>query len=259
MGIYNSSTTRVQPVFDRLVDSDPTGRSWLMRLLQLGSRAGEIALPQDVGELESGHPRWWGQHERRLRPPARLLEWLVQNVSEDAVIRSKDTGPKREKRLLLAQHDPLTISDALSGIRQARERRAWYLLEGESCPDAFIQTANTLLVIEGKRTESSCTSKTTWMACRSQLIRHMDAAFEMHDGRRVLGLLIVEGPDSSDGLTPSPFWLREANDQISRETLTASLPHRTPEERHALASGMLGATTWQRVCQEFEIPWPPAP
>jgi hypothetical protein len=259
MGQYNSSLTRVQPVFDWLVDSDPTGRSWLLRLLQLGSRASEIALPQNVGDLEAGHPRWWGKHERRLRPPARLLEWLVQNVTEDAVEGSKDAGTVRAKRLLLARHDPATISAALIGIREGSDQRAWYILEGESCPDACIQTAHTLLVVEGKRTEWSCTSKTTWMACRSQLLRHTDAAFEVRDGRLVLGLLIVEGTDGPDGLALSDFWLNEANEQISKEMLSASLPHRTPEERRVLASGMLGGTTWQRVCWEFAIPWPPAP
>ena len=259
MGQFNSSLTRVQPVFDWLVDSDPTGRSWLLRLLQLGSRASAITLPDEIGELEAGHPRWWGQHERRLPPPAHLLEWLVHNVTEDAVERSKVGGTVREKRLLLARHDPATITAALFGIRQGNSSRAWYVLEGESYPDACVQTSHILLLVEGKRTERSCTSKTTWMARRSQLVRHMDAAFEVRDDRRVLGLLIVEGTDGPDGLTLPPFWRSEADEQVSKEMLTASLPHRTPEERRILASGMLGGTTWQRVCREFGMPWPPAP
>ena len=32
MGKYDSSKTRVVPVFDRLVEKDPTGAAWLPRL-----------------------------------------------------------------------------------------------------------------------------------------------------------------------------------------------------------------------------------
>jgi hypothetical protein len=41
-GEFNSSVTRVWPVFDWLFRSDPTGRAWLTKLLHLGSRAQEV-------------------------------------------------------------------------------------------------------------------------------------------------------------------------------------------------------------------------
>jgi hypothetical protein len=42
MGEYNSSVTRVWPVFDSLFGRDPTGTTWLPMLLKLGSRAGKV-------------------------------------------------------------------------------------------------------------------------------------------------------------------------------------------------------------------------
>jgi len=39
MGTYDSSRTRVAPVFDALMDRDPTGQTWLLPLLELGSRS----------------------------------------------------------------------------------------------------------------------------------------------------------------------------------------------------------------------------
>jgi hypothetical protein len=36
--------------------------------------------------------------------------------------------------------------------------------------------------------------------------------------------------------------------------LRASLPHRTADERSQIASALLGVTTWQAVCDEFQIP-----
>ena len=48
-----------------------------------------------------------------------------------------------------------------------------------------------------------------------------------------------------------------AKEQVSPVLLEKSLPHRTDGERADIAQGFLGVTTWQRVCREFGLPWPP--
>lgn len=257
MGKFNSSTTRVLPVFDALLRRDPTGATWLKGLLDLGSLASEVPLPKDPGQLLPGHARWWGKNERRLKPPSALLEWLVQNV-QAAAIPLSDQSETARKRRLLAEGDEGTLQDALRGIRSGKTRRMWYALEGESAPDAFLETDRIVLVVEGKRTEASCTTRTTWMAERSQLLRHMDAAVEISGDRRVLGLLLVKG-DQDDPMNPSPYWRDQTSQQISEGLVKSSLPHRTGTERDQIVSGVLGVATWQRVCRVFDIPWPPAP
>jgi hypothetical protein len=114
-----------------------------------------------------------------------------------------------------------------------------------------------LVVIEGKRTERKATAVTTWMRSRSQMLRHMDAAWDISGGKRVLGLMIVEGQGGADATTPNGHWLTQANDQLLAETLADSLPHRDPVERHQISDGFLGVTTWQRVCAAFGLSWPP--
>ena len=52
-------------------------------------------------------------------------------------------------------------------------------------------------------------------------------------------------------------WSSASDEQLRPELLVPSLPHRTAEERDIIAGGILGADTWQRVCQEFSIEWPP--
>jgi hypothetical protein len=258
MGIYNSSTTRVVPVFDRLFDLDPSGRAWLSKLLGLGSHSGEKGLPEDPGLLRPDHPRWWGKNERRLAPPRALLRWLVENISLRAVEASGDRDDVLAKRRLVAQRDPWTIADALALIDGPGDGRRWYRLEGESFPDACLETDRLLVVVEGKRTERSCTSKTKWMGRRSQLLRHMDAALEVAGGRRVVGLLLVEGDeDKLGGFYPSPYWLSQSEAQTASGMLRDSLPHRTPTERVLLAEGLIGVATWQQVCSTFDLPWPP--
>ena len=72
MGKYNSSMTRVRPVFNALYDRDPTGRSWLPFLLALGSRSSGTF--PDLGDL-IGPPKY----EFEADPDPRYLLWLVSN------------------------------------------------------------------------------------------------------------------------------------------------------------------------------------
>jgi hypothetical protein len=135
--------------------------------------------------------------------------------------------------------------------------RAWYILEGPSCPDVFLQTSSTIIVIEGKRTETKPTQMTTWMPMRDQLLRHIDCAWEIRDTRRVLGFMIVEG-DSGACDVPQRWmdWVEDVVDKSrERDVLNDSLPHRNESERADIAKAVLGVTTWQQLCAEFNIEW----
>ena len=89
------------------------------------------------------------------------------------------------------------------------------------------------------------------------MVRHMDCAFEVACGKPVYGFYIVEGVRDDDpaALDPASVWLEAARSTLSDEVLQASLPHRTGAEQNAIASGFLGVTTWQRVCEALEVPW----
>ena len=197
-----------------------------------------------VGSLITGHPRWWGKTERRLDPPKALLRWLIthaQAPSSRVLWGSAGTRAKRE-RLFSGDRD--TIVEALRLLEESPTPRSWYVLEGRSQPDACLETDSIILVI-------------TWMPQRSQMLRHMDAAMEVRGARRVLGLMIVEGPGGADAIVPSAYWLSQAELQVGEDALEVSLPHRSLAERQDIADGFLGVTTWQRVCADCRLPWPP--
>lgn len=257
VGIRNSSLTRVVPVFDRLLAADPVGGAWLPGLLKLGSRATEVRLDTITPRLVADHVATWGKGELALSAPLGLLEFLVQTVTPAQVAASGDKGDVLAYRQQLARRNPKTVAEALRGLRSGSRGRHWYVLEGKSKPDATLEMLSAVLVIEGKRTERSCTSKTKWMGERSQLIRHMDGALEHYPGKRVLGLLLVEGDGGPEASRPTRYWLSESAAQYEPRMLASSLPHRTQEERVLLASGILGVATWQSVCAENRLPWPP--
>jgi hypothetical protein len=255
MGARNSSKTRVVPIFDALFLSDATGATWLGALIQLGSRFQEASFDTSTCRLIEHHRRTWGDHELALPAPLELLEYLVRNVTNQQVAASGDSGFVLAKRRALANRGRETIAAALSQLREGRRGRTWFVLEGPSRPDATLEMATAVVVVEGKRTERGCTSTTKWMSRRSQLVRHMDAAMEFFPGKRILGLLLVEGVDP-DNSVPSAYWRRECEAQCSEAMLAASLPHRTPEQRAQLAHGILGVATWQAVCARNRISWP---
>lgn len=255
MGSRDSSLTRVAPIFDRLYDGDPSGAAWLDALIALGSRSEAGAAVARGQRLVRDHGRRWGTAEIALPAPMALLTHLVSNVTPELVASSRNTGNTLERRRRLASGEKATIDEALSMLRAGKRGRRWYVLEGESKPDALLETADVVLCVEGKRTEGACTIKTRWMPARSQLLRHMDAAMDAFPGKQILGLLIVEGAGGAAARDPSDHWIAECRAQVASTMVESSLPHRSEPERNAVAHGVLGVTTWQAVCAATGIEW----
>lgn len=257
MGKENSTVTRVVPVFDHLLNRDSSGE-WLAELLSLPS----LDLPEwvrpsipNVGVLESSN---WGDNERGIPAPTSLLKWLTLNgepQNKDCWNTSLETVENR--RAMLIRKEENRISEALQAIDARKGSEVgWHILEGATWPDMFLQTAELIVVIEGKRTEKKPTIGTDWMPVRHQMLRHMDGALEIAGTRQVIGFFIVEGSDSQTGIRVPDIWVKAARNTISEYALTMSLPHRSREQRQLIADGFLGVTTWQQVCSTFNIPFP---
>lgn len=256
LGKHNSSRTRVAPVFESLLSKDRSGRSWLVPLMQLGSRSSAAQIPVDGGLIEN-HESWWGTNERRLKPHPALLRWLAQNFERGTGGRETSEAT-HENRQKLLDRDPATITQALQLLATSGTPGKWYVLEGFSQPDAYLEADDFVLVIEGKRAERGQTTATSWMANRNQMLRHMDAAaWNAPKGKRVFGLMIVEGEASGDGMTASDEWVKGCDAIRSDAVTNRSLPHLSAAERRTLVDGFLGVTTWQRICHTFKLPWPP--
>jgi len=241
-GQYNSSLTRVAPVFDAISRQS----NWVARLLELPRHG--IASPRIIAGDLSPVPRGchWGESEKGLLPPVSLLSWLVRNFKGPVQGESDTVGFRRK----LADGDPATIEMARLALRTAKEDRGWWIFEGPTYPDAYVVTPDLLLVVEGKRTESGTTTSTTWMSSRHQIWRHIDAAWEIRGLREVAGLLIVEG--DSAGEVPAK-WVEAALDAGSPSALHGSFPHRSAEEVKAISESFRGVTTWQAVCEHFGL------
>jgi hypothetical protein len=253
VGIYDSSRTRVAPVFGRLQCLDPSGRLWLQGLLELANTR-KLPRPQ-AGTSRLRVAKWWPREARLAAPPG-LLRWLLENAEEPPTAAAWGRRPEvMANRRRVVDRDAETVAAALQSLQERRPSpRAWYVLEGPSQPNVYLDSADAVIVVEGKRTETAPTTSTAWMRVRHQMLRHLDAAWENRQGRRIYALFIVEAEKETTSVEPSSAWHAAVELTISDEVLKGSLPHRSSDERSQIASALLGVTTWQAVCDEFQIP-----
>lgn len=247
-GPYDSSRTRVAPVFDRLRARTD---EWPRQLLEVvcptwseDSGGGALDLRFERG--------YWGETERGVDPPVSLLSWLIRHPTPQLI--AQDRLPERTR---LAQGDPDTVAAALRLLRTSRSTSGWDLLEGRTYPDAWTETPHARLVVEGKRREPCRNVDPTRHSGRHQIWRHLDAAWEVRGRRRVFGFFLVEG--GGDGTTVPSHWRRAFEEARRPEALATSFPHRSAAERDAIAACFLGGSTWQRVCHTFGIPFDTLP
>ena len=190
VGKRNSSLTRVQPIFDELLDQWSDGDPWLSELWDMAAltRPG-VALSKPVGLgklLASETPparaaRQGTVYERPVAPPAAFLRWLLENPQKMKVRDPRNFGAKSDNarcwRSKLFSGDKRLVSEAQNegrsqlGRRLAqRGRNKWWAFEGFSRIDCCLITSQCVLFVEGKRTESVSPS-TLWFQQRSQLWR----------------------------------------------------------------------------------------
>jgi len=255
MGMHDSTKTRVAPVFTELFHLDPTGGSWLATLLSLPARDGAAldrpaaapVLPSTVG---------FGTAEVSLAPPLGLLRWMVMHPERltTPTHAAALAAPTQAKRAALLAGELGVQTDALALLAHGAPALGWYVFEGRSRPDVYFETPDAIVVIEGKRTEPTATTATSWLRGRHQMLRHLDCAWERRGGKALFGFFIVEATEA-EGRVPTT-WRAACATTVALETLEQSLPHRSAAEQKAIAGAFLGATTWQLVCQQLELTMP---
>ncbi len=108
---YDSSLTRVVPVFDALQARDPMGQTWLTKLLGLPRHGHpEAQIPPVRLSLTSAH---WGSAEKPLQPPVSLLSWLIRCLPVEPRPESVPSEATQRRRAL-SKRDPATIEEGLA-------------------------------------------------------------------------------------------------------------------------------------------------
>jgi hypothetical protein len=268
MGEYNSSVTRVWPVFDWLFHADPSGQSWISSLLHMGSRADQVEpsvlespgmLDPELSDFKRKIPgplkkvlgaMWVEQlgtirnaYEINVPPATAFLRWLLENPERLQWPKAKGKelvygAPTQANRKALIAGNPESKEKALRELAQngtIGTQRKWWAFEGYTSVDCVLATDSLLVLIEGKRTEPMSTS-THWFPDRNQLIRNLECAREMaRCGNKNFAVLVCA----------------ENIIDMADVEWEKSLPHMPEGERAELQSHFLGCATWNSIAAEL--------
>jgi hypothetical protein len=258
---WDGSMTRVQPVFNELLDRLPDGEPWLGELWALAALTRHDALPKpgDIGKLQTSEtprdrPSRRGKvFERTVAPPLDFLRWLLAHPEAMQVRDPINFGAKskvsREWRRKLFSRDAPLVSEArqeaerqLAKRASLRGRQKWWAFEGFSHIDCCLVTDRCVIFVEGKRTETVSPS-TLWFQQRSQIWRTVEVAREFAGGRQFGVILVVAS--ERDG---------RAALGAAVHSLAASYPHLPPDQQAELGRHLLGFTTWSEIVSRFQLP-----
>lgn len=245
-GPADSSKTRVASFFDHLFARDPTGESWLPRLLTLPAGGSAPPGPASLGPLIEH--AWWPE-ERTLDPPPSLLSWQVRNLKCPSAMKQ---GDARCGLPDLVRDAPDPVGGELHPGETEPDAREWSVMEGPGHPHAYVATSDAVAVVEGEASELDGAGSGTEPPIHHRILQHLDAALGPAGPRSLWGFLMVEGAD--DGSVPR-VWLDACAAALDPDVLKRSLPHRSSVEREFIAGCFLGAVTWRRACEVLGVPF----
>jgi hypothetical protein len=272
-GRFNSSITRVWPIFNYLLHRDPTGMTWLPDLLRLGDHR-NITCHHAPGELLKDPSTFTrpiprnmrgilGEHgcaalgrlrlafEADFAPPKAFLSWLLQNPrsliwpESRPGVRMAYGKTTQAKREALIGGDVDVRAEALNLLAihgTEPSPRAWWAFEGWTNVDCWLETDRLILFIEGKRTEQ-ISAATAWFPARNQIVRNIEVAAQYAEARAKEFAVML---------------CAESHLAMDDRSFNSSLPHLSASEQQKLRSRFLGCVTWSQVrdalCPEFTLP-----
>jgi hypothetical protein len=255
--VDNRPLTAVEPFFTTLLRRDASGASWLPGLLAATpygtDRLDEFAQAPGWLQTQLAVPGASGRlacFEYPAAAPKRLLAWYIDHPDRlvwpaDAVVNAS-AETVRLRRVLLDD-------DPLGARARAQERAhdllarssgltpAWWRFEELTKLDCVLITERLVVTIEVERGDG-LPPATPWYPQRSQLVRNLEAARHLADGKRFASLVLSRRP------------LPDAADEQLERTLPTSAPHLDQLERRELHDAYLGNLTWDGACDAVDMP-----
>lgn len=238
MGKYNSSTYRVCPLMEHISGN-------LDRINRLLSVFGI-----NVNSLPLEY--CYGDDEKLLKPSLNHLLGLIQYLGKTKNHKENDVSKDRaalfygteDERKEKTEEAVSTISKKYS--RLSPSSRGWYIFEGYTHPDIFIEGEDYIIIGEGKWTENHITVETTHLLTanneyRNQMIRHIQAAIN-YSNKKVYAFYLVDKDCGYLGdLTKDEF-----KKQLSMETVKLS-----EKDKKGIEESFYGYITWQDINDLF--------
>ncbi len=245
MGKRNSSLTRVKPLFD-FINSDIDK---LNRFLELFKNTKKRVKQNSLIEIR------YGENEKKIPPSKSILIWMLQNL--DTLNKVKNYGVKNidsetyKKRSELFSGNVKLIDEAINTIQTKTKipDKGWYIFEGNTFPDIFIETSDAIFIGEAKRIENDITTKTIWLNQRDQLIRHIDSLLDQP--KPIYSFYILEKEEYLKGTYKKRMELYSKKDYFKE-----NLKHRDDKIIERAFVSFIGFVFWENIADCFEISFP---
>lgn len=245
MGIRNSSLTRVKPLFD-FFGSDVSKLNQFFGLFNYNNQRIE---QNSLIEIR------YGDFEKKIPPSKSLLIWILQNLNylnkvDNYGVDNIDSKTYKKRKLLFSG-DTKTLNEAVNIIKTKTTlpERDWYIFEGNTFPDIFIETSDSIFIGEAKRTEKNITTKTKWLSQRDQLIRHIDSLLDQP--KMLHSFYILEKNEYLNGCYKEQMELYSKNDYFK-----LNLKHRSDPYIEKAFKSFIGFIFWDDIADSFNIQFP---
>ncbi len=110
----------------------------------------------------------------------------------------------------------------------------------------LLMTDRLVVTVTGTRNEP-LPAATPWYPGRSQLVRDLEAARQLANGRSWASVLISEEP------------LDDGSAEALRRALPRAVPHLDQRQQDELGTAYLGNLTWREACAAVELPFDALP
>ena len=233
MGKYDSSKYRVKPLME-YINKDKDKLNTILELV-------------NIPKVENIDACFYGDNEKKIKPTKEFLIGLINYVR---TINSDILPDIKSRKELYHGNDEERNRKTIEAIKLIEQNydnlkngSKWYILEGFTHPDIFIEGDNYVIIVEGKWTEKGITTYTTNLKkerneYRSQMVRHIQAAlnYAKDTNKKVYAFYIVDKEcNYIDDLTKSAF-----EKQIEKETIKVA-------NKEEIKDAFYGYTTWQDI------------
>ncbi len=238
MGKYDSSKYRVVPLVEAIKCSQGNFELFLKAIHT------QKAIPNLVCPMDDC-AYYCGDNEKQLKPTKDHLKGLIEYISNKDFGKISVSSKKRADLCGLHGEEARKIAktEALRLIDETYDMpilpKAWFIFEGATNPDIYIEGADYVIICEGKWTEPHITTKTTHLKSkkenRNQMIRHIQGALNATN-KKVYSFYIV---DAECGYINDLTELALER-QLEEETIK-------PIEASDILAAFYGYTTWQEL------------
>lgn len=243
MGINNSSEKRMKPTMYMIGNDTDKFKSLLDTVILDGKPTLQNI---DLENFQKAKIHYTGSPlgEKDLRPPK---YHLIEMVKDQSIIDLRLKNFNKDKSVS-KQRPELKFKEAKEFIDNIYNHenllpKNFFILEGKTFPDLYIETDDLIILAEGKWTEKNTTTKTTYLKNRNQMTRHIQCALEYAKGRKVYAFYIVDEGFLKKNTyieNKKSFKIKALDDQ------TIKL-----KNKNKILESYKGYTTWQKIESVF--------